>query len=273
MMCKEMKKDLKKMKDLRLRRRNGESNGDVALGFVDDDYDGSLLVDGGVTRSKEWVIDSGCSFHICCEKKKFAKLSYCNGGFVTLPNDERVKVKGIGEVVVMTHDGVKRRLGGVRYVPKLERNLISHGRLESKGCTFKASGGLLKVIKGSMVLIRGRRTERNLYVLQVKGGSLGHINDGCKSPKKVTFDDGKGIGLEGEIVESRANSHEVSDGFDHLTMHALSCTLESEDESVMGYGHICFGSLDQVMNDDELMCRFKEAKTRRMNGFEGCTTH
>ena len=105
----------------------------------------------------------------------------------------------------MTHDGVKRRLGGVRYVPKLERNLISLGTLESKGCTFKASGGLLlKVIKGSMVLMSGRRSESNLYVLRVDGDWLGHIDDGCKSPKKVTFDDSKRIGLEGEIVESKA---------------------------------------------------------------------
>ena len=55
-------------------------------------------------------------------------------------------------------------------------------------------------------------------------------------------------------VESRPNSHEVNDGFDHLIMHALSCTLESEDKSVMGYGHICFGSLNEVINDVDLVC-------------------
>ena len=54
-------------------------------------------------------------------------------------------------------------------------------------------------------------------------------------------------------VELRAKSHEIGDGIDHLVAHALSCTLESEDESVMGYGSICFGSLNEVMNDDELV--------------------
>ena len=72
-------------------------------------------------------------------------------------------------------------------------------------------------------------------------------------------------------VESRPNSHEVNDGFDHLIMHALSCTLESEDQSVMGYGHICFGSLDQVMNDDELGCH-SEGKTPRKGGLEGSSS-
>ena len=47
MMCKEMKEGLKKMKDLKVRRREGESSGSAALGFVEDeDYDGALLVDG-----------------------------------------------------------------------------------------------------------------------------------------------------------------------------------------------------------------------------------
>ena len=54
MMCMEMKEDLNKMKDLRVGRRDGESSGDAALGFVDDDdYNGALLVDGRVTHSKE----------------------------------------------------------------------------------------------------------------------------------------------------------------------------------------------------------------------------
>ena len=79
------------------------------------------------------MIDSGCSFHICCEKERFATLSHCDGSLVTLPNDERVKMEGISEVDIVTHDRAKRRLGGVRYILKIERNLISLGRLESKG--------------------------------------------------------------------------------------------------------------------------------------------
>ena len=40
-----MKEDLKKMKDLKVGRRNGKSSRSVALGCVDDDdYDGALLV-------------------------------------------------------------------------------------------------------------------------------------------------------------------------------------------------------------------------------------
>ena len=46
-------------------------------------------------------------------------------------------MEGIGEVVVMTHDRVKWRLGDVMYVSKFKRNLIPLGRLECKECSFK----------------------------------------------------------------------------------------------------------------------------------------
>lgn len=45
-------------------------------------------------------------------------------GLSTLPKNEKVKVESIREVVVVTHDGVKRKLVDVRYVLKHERNLI-----------------------------------------------------------------------------------------------------------------------------------------------------
>ena len=74
------------------------------------------------------------------------------------------------------------------------------------------------------------------------------------------------------LAESRLNSHEVGDGFDHLIMYALFCTLESEDESVMGNESICFGSLNEVMDEDDLVClnvektRRSEAQTDRSTG-------
>ena len=48
-----------------------------------------------------------------------------------------MKMEGI-EKFVDIHDDVKRNLEDVRYVLKHERNLISLGRCQFKGCTFKA---------------------------------------------------------------------------------------------------------------------------------------
>ena len=51
----------------------------------------------------------------------------------------------------------------------------------------------------------------------------------------------------------------------------MSCTLESGAERSMEYGVLKFGSLDQVMIDDDLGWP-NEAKSRGAAGFEGCST-
>lgn len=45
-------------------------------------------------------------------------------------------------------------------MPKFKRNLKLLGSLVAKKCSFKASDGSLKVFRGSMVLMKGRRSER-----------------------------------------------------------------------------------------------------------------
>ena len=61
-------------------------------------------------------------------------------------------------------------------MPKFKRNLKLLGSLVAKKCSFKASDETLIVIRGSMMLMRGR-SENNLYMLQVSGGCLGHKDD------------------------------------------------------------------------------------------------
>ena len=39
-----------------------------------------------------------------------------------------------------------------------------------------------------------------------------------------------------------------------MVAHTLSCTLKSEDVSVMSYGGLRFGSLDEVIKEDDLVC-------------------
>lgn len=49
---------------------------------------------------------------VTCEKK-LTMFGACDEDLVTLPNNERVKVECISEVVVLTHDRVGRRLKNV----------------------------------------------------------------------------------------------------------------------------------------------------------------
>ena len=59
-------------------------------------------------------------------------------------------------------DGVIRTLTGVRHVPKLKKNLISLGVLDSCGHKFTRFDGTLKVSKGVLVVMKARKTG-NLY--------------------------------------------------------------------------------------------------------------
>ena len=116
------------------------------------------------------------------------------------------------------------------------------------------------------MLIRGGRSESNLYALQVEGGCLDHM-DGCKSPKKVTFDDDERFGFEGEIVESSTKSHLDGGEFDHLVAYSLACTFKNEVVSARKYEIISFVSINEVIDEDGLEC-LNEEKTRRLEGIE-----
>ena len=66
-------------------------------------------------------------------------------------------------------DGMVKELKGVRYVPQLKRNLISVGALEASGMVISVRDGDLRMIKGSMVVMKGVR-RGNLYYL--KGSTI-----------------------------------------------------------------------------------------------------
>jgi hypothetical protein len=52
-------------------------------------------------------------------------------------------------------DGVVRTLCDVRHVPKVEKNLISLGTLDSNDYSYKSKGGVMKVTKGAMIVVKG----------------------------------------------------------------------------------------------------------------------
>lgn len=84
---------------------------------------------------------------------------------MTLPNGEEAKVEGINEMKLSLHDGQIRKLGEVRYVPSLKRNLISVGRLDGLGYTVILKNGGLEVTKGDSVILKARKNKKNLFML------------------------------------------------------------------------------------------------------------
>ncbi|KAG8486717.1 hypothetical protein CXB51_020156 [Gossypium anomalum] len=138
---------------LRIKRENNQKIL-VKLMCVEDYSDGELVV-ASVNDSKvseEWILDSGCTFHMSPNRDWFTTYETVS--------------EGVGTIKVKMFDGVVRTLSDVRYVPELKRNLISLSTLDSKGYRYTAESGVLKISKGSLVVMKGQRKTAKLYVLQ-----------------------------------------------------------------------------------------------------------
>ena len=81
-------------------------------------------------------------------------------------NNASCKVAGIGIVRIKIFDGVVHTLGDVRHVLDLKRNLISLSTLEAKWYKYTGEGGVLKICKGALVVMKGHQKKTMLYVLQ-----------------------------------------------------------------------------------------------------------
>ncbi|KAG8481838.1 hypothetical protein CXB51_027155 [Gossypium anomalum] len=135
---------------------------------VEDYSNGELLV-ASVNDSKvseEWILDSGCTFHMSPNRDWFTTYKIVSEGVVLMGNNASCKIAGVGTIKVKMFDGVVRTLSDVRHVPELKRNLISLSTLNSKGYRYTAESGVLKISKGSLVVMKGQRKITKLYVLQ-----------------------------------------------------------------------------------------------------------
>lgn len=84
-----------------------------------------------------------------------------------MANQTYSEIKGIGSIRIQNEDLSTVLISNVRYVPSMSRNLISMGTLEDQGCWFQSKNGSLKVIKGCLTLLKGKKVG-TLYLLQGK---------------------------------------------------------------------------------------------------------
>jgi len=75
-------------------------------------------------------------------------------------------VISIGTIKIRMHDGIVRTLNNVRHMPDLKKNLISLGTLDFNGYKFSAEGGVLRVSKDFLVVMKGKKVNTLLYPLR-----------------------------------------------------------------------------------------------------------
>lgn len=75
------------------------------------------------------------------------------------------RVVRIGNVKLKMYDGLIYELKQVRHVPECKRNLISLDIIDKIRCIIKVQRGVLSIVKGSLVLLKGTKKSR-LYILE-----------------------------------------------------------------------------------------------------------
>ncbi|KAJ9541754.1 hypothetical protein OSB04_028260 [Centaurea solstitialis] len=126
------------------------AKGSAAVVNSDSSSDDDLI-----NYSIDWILDTGGSFHITPHKELFNSYEKVATGSVSMANDMSCDVVGIGSVSIKMHDGVVTTLTDVRHVPEMKKNLISLGVLDKKGFKYSGGGGVIRVTKGALVVMKG----------------------------------------------------------------------------------------------------------------------
>ena len=128
----------------------------------DDELDFALVGLPTTSQYDEWIMYFGCTYHMCTHKKWFFTFEELDDGVVYTCNDDAYRTTRVGSIKLKNHDGSTRVLTDVWYVLKMKKNLISLGALERKGFIVSMRDGIVKVISGSLVVMKGTR-RNNLY--------------------------------------------------------------------------------------------------------------
>jgi len=117
----------------------------------------------GNSCKDEWILDSGTIYHACPNRGWFSSFEKLEGYSVVMGDDHSCSMEGVGTIPIRMFDGIVRELTGVK------RNLIFVEILETSGMVISVRDGDLRMIKGSMVVMKGVR-RGNLYYL--KGSTI-----------------------------------------------------------------------------------------------------
>jgi hypothetical protein len=113
-----------------------------------------LSISIGLRHDQQWLLDSSASNHMCLHRHWFITYQSIDDGVVYMGNDISSKVVGIGSIRIKMFDGTIEILTDVRHVPELRKNLISLGVLDTGGYKTIVQGGVMKVYKGILLVMK-----------------------------------------------------------------------------------------------------------------------
>uniref|UniRef100_A0A0C9QD48 POLX_0 protein n=1 Tax=Fopius arisanus TaxID=64838 RepID=A0A0C9QD48_9HYME len=125
---------------------------------------------GNVISSDKWILDSGCTAHVCGDEEYFDWIDRTIGGRLNLASNDSSQVKGRGTVRLPVASDQGRKVIELRntlFVPDLRANLISVARITDSGHAVVFTNNSAKVMEpsGKIKLKAGRQGD--LYYMQV----------------------------------------------------------------------------------------------------------
>ncbi|KAG8474295.1 hypothetical protein CXB51_034132 [Gossypium anomalum] len=217
----------------------GKSEGRSKSSNREDYSDGKLQVTfvNNFKVSKEWILDSGCTFHMSPNRDWFTTYKTVCEVVVLIGNNASCKIVGVGTIKVKTFDGVVRTLSEVRHVPELKRNLISLSTLDLKG--FASSSLSDDDITKLWHMRLGYMSENGMVELRKKG-----LLDGwCKSEEIVRHLTVRHTPQQNGVVE-RMNKTIMEKTPQEVWSSNLANYLDLKIFGCLAYTHVDNGKLE-----------------------------
>ncbi|KAH9701426.1 hypothetical protein KPL71_024990 [Citrus sinensis] len=110
------------------------------------------------------------TWHMTSRREWFHTYEHISGGSVYMGDDHALEIAGIGTIKIKIFDGTIRTIGEVRHVNGLKKNLLSLGQMDNHGYKNHVENGIMKIVKGALVLMKAEKIGANLFML--KGETL-----------------------------------------------------------------------------------------------------
>ena len=131
------------------------------------------------TLPEKWIVDSGATCHMCCNRMAFEKLQPLDQPLKVLLGDGR-QLNAVGEGVILLRTRLpngkvkKCKLWDVLYIPALAYNLLSVLKAVEKGNTVTFSDNECQILKADhQMIVKGVRYG-NLYYLDCQADVEAH---------------------------------------------------------------------------------------------------
>lgn len=127
-------------KNARHRTKAKPKKANTSIIDASDDEEQQLLsaVVLHTVQIQDWILDSGATTHICCNRDAFTSIS-SSSTLIQWGAGASIKASGIGSVAIQLPNGSKATLQKVLLVPELKVNLVALSQLIQKGLRVKFS--------------------------------------------------------------------------------------------------------------------------------------